>query len=145
MKIAIGADHRGFATKEYIKKHITPESDDITWIDVGAFNDTRSDYPVYAKEVAELILDGQAACGVLLCGTGSGVAMAANRFKGIYAAVAWSQAQAQEDKEHDHINVLALPADYLAPEKAVAIIRAWLRAQKLDGRYAERIAMVDAL
>lgn len=145
MKLAIGADHRGFAIKEYIKKHITEQSDDIVWLDVGAFNDERSDYPVFAKAVAQALVDGEVEGGVLLCGSGAGVAMGANRFKGIYAALVWNDDLAREAKEHDHANVLALPADYISGEQAVSMIRTWLGAQELNGRYQERVDMLDTL
>ncbi|HRN77823.1 MAG TPA: RpiB/LacA/LacB family sugar-phosphate isomerase [Candidatus Dependentiae bacterium] len=145
MKLAIGADHRGFAIKEYIKKHITEQSDDIVWLDVGAFNDERSDYPVFAKAVAQALVDGEVEGGVLLCGSGAGVAMGANRFKGIYAALVWNDDLAREAKEHDHANVLALPADYISGEQAVSMIRTWLGAQELNGRYQERVDMLDML
>jgi ribose 5-phosphate isomerase B len=145
MKLAIGADHRGFAIKEYIKQHMTEATDDIIWLDVGAFDKERSDYPVFAKSVAQAILDGQAEGGILLCGSGAGVAMGANRFNGIYAALVWTDELAREAKEHDHANVLALPADYISGEQAVSMIRAWLQAKKLSGRYQERVEMLDTL
>lgn len=145
MKLVIGADHRGFAIKEYIKEHMTEKTDDIIWLDVGAFDSERSDYPVFAKEAAQAILDGQAEVGVLLCGTGAGMSMGANRFKGIYAALVWTDELAREAKEHDHANVLALPADYISGEQAVSMIRIWLQAKKLDDRYQERVEMLDQL
>ncbi len=141
--LAIGADHRGFALKEYIKKHSFKNSNRINLIDMGAVSSERTDYPLYVKKVAEAVLSGTVHAGILLCGTGVGVAIAANRYKGVYAGVAWSAEIARLAKEDDNVNVLCLPADYLAPEVACEIIKAWLSAEFKGGRYAERLHMID--
>ena len=145
MKLAIGSDHRGFATKEIIQNTITMHNDNVTWVDVGAFNDESSDYPVFAKAVCELILQGRVDAGVLLCGTGVGIAMAANRYKKIYAALAWNKEVARLSREHDFANILVLPADFLSAEDAVDCVRAWLYAEPLEGRHKMRVEMIDKL
>ncbi len=139
MNIAIGADHRGFAHKEFVKKSVV----DVTWIDTGALNDERSDYPVFAHAVAQHILDGTADYGVLICGTGVGMAMAANRYNGIYAALVWNEKVAQQSKSHDNSNVLVIPSDYISQETAVSMISAWIKTEFLGGRYAVRVDMID--
>ena len=140
MKISIGADHRGFQLKETIVKHF-PQ---LEWIDQGTHTPERTDYPVYAQRVSKDVLEHRADVGILLCGSGVGVAMAANRFKGIYAAVCWNDTLARIAKEDDGSNVLVLPADFVAKEDAFLIVSAWLSATFKGGRYQERLAMIDA-
>jgi ribose 5-phosphate isomerase B len=139
MKIAIGTDHRGFAHKEYIKTQCT----EYQWTDVGAYNAQRSDYPLYAQQVAELMLSGVVDYGVLLCSTGIGMAIAANRYPSIYAAVVWNEDVARQAKAEDNMNVLVLPSDCVFLEQSVAIIKAWLATSFKGGRYAERLGMID--
>jgi ribose 5-phosphate isomerase B len=146
MPIAIGTDHRGFAHKEYIKQHYTVfDGVSITWIDVGAYNTDRSDYPIYASKVAELISAGQAERGVLLCGSGIGMVIAANRYHGIYAGLAWNETVARFAAEHDKVNVLSIPADYVSPDLAIAMIDAWLKAPFFGDRYQQRIDLIDRI
>ena len=102
--IAIGADHRGFAMKEYLKQNCIIPNYAFTWIDVGADSDTRSDYPIFAIRVAKYIQEKNAFYGILLCGTGIGMAIAANRFKGIYAGLAWNEESARLAKEDDMVS-----------------------------------------
>ncbi len=144
MNIVIGADHRGYEHKEYIKKQLSNEKKAIEWLDVGAFDMERSDYPVFAKAVAKAILDGKAQLGILICGSGVGMAVVANRYPKIYAALVWNEAVARVSREHDNINVLVIPSDFVSAEQSVAMIKAWLEAEFLGGRYQERLDMVDA-
>lgn len=139
IKIAIGADHRGFECKEYIMNVV----ENVDWIDVGAHNDTRSDFPDFTKSVCELILKRTARYGVLICGSGVGMAIAANRFKKIHAALVWNDEVALSSKEHNHANVLVLPADYITKDDAVRMIKIWLAGEPMNGRYQERINMID--
>lgn len=147
-KIIIATDHRGFALKEYLKTVPTVSSDttifSISWVDVGAFTAERSDYPVFAqqaiKKMHEEVVDG----AVLLCGSGNGMAIAANRFKGVFACVAWNPQIAQQAKEDDNCNVLVIPADYVTQKEIIFIISFWLNAQFKGGRYAERLALLDS-
>jgi len=142
MKIVIGADHRGFNHKEYIKQHITL----IQWIDVGAFNTKRSDYPIFSHAVCKMILQGEGVdLGVLICGTGVGMAITANRYKNIYAALAWNKEIARQSREHDNANIIVLPSDYVSVEQAVAMVNAWREVSFIGGRYAERIKMIDEM
>ncbi|MBS1987220.1 RpiB/LacA/LacB family sugar-phosphate isomerase [Candidatus Dependentiae bacterium] len=141
MKIAVGADHRGFAQKQFVQQAIS----NVAWIDVGACDEVRSDYPLFAHAVCSLIQAGSAEKGLLLCATGVGMAVAANRFAGIYAAVAHTAELARLSVEHDNINVLVIPSDYISCDELIAIVTAWNSAQFLGGRYQERIALIDAL
>ncbi len=139
MKIAIGTDHRGFLHKEYIKNTITEHD----WIDVGTHNQDRTDYPLYAKKVVELFLHNKVDCGVLLCSSGIGMAVAANRHKHIYAGVVWNDEIARQAKAEDNINILVLPSDFVTQDQSFAIINTWLRIEFNGGRYQERLEMID--
>ncbi len=144
MNIAIGADHRGFSTKAYLKQYVVAD-DPIAWIDVGAFDDERSDYPVFAEAVCRSILQGEAQKGVLICGSGVGMGVVANRFPFIYAGVAWNEEIARHGRENDNINVLVIPSNHVSHEQASAIVNAWLSSDFKSGRYQERIDMIDAI
>lgn len=145
MKIAIGADHRGAKQKELIKEHITHVAEKvIQWFDVGCFIDQkRCEYPIYAQLVAQLVQTGNADRGVLLCGSGVGMAIAANRFKYIYAALVWNETIARLSREHDKSNVLVFGSDFVADSQVLSIIHTWLSAQFLGGNHEERIAIID--
>lgn len=146
MKIIIGSDHRGFAEKQLIQEQMRDiDLNPIEWIDVGAFDKERSDYPRFAIDVAQRIVQKQAQFGVLLCGSGVGMAIAANRFPGIYAAIAWSEEAAIMGREDDNTNVLVIPSDFVDGEQIVSILRAWLRAEFKGGRYQERLDMIDKI
>ena len=139
MKIAIGTDHRGFDLKNFIINAFQK----IEWEDVGCFSTERCDYPIYAKKVSELILENKVKYGILLCGTGIGMAIAANRFKKIYAALVWNSTIARLSKEDDNSNILVLPADFISNEDSLEIIEAWLKASFKGGHYLERIKMLE--
>jgi ribose 5-phosphate isomerase B len=139
MKIAIGTDHRGFLHKEFIKKNITT----IEWIDVGTHDQERTDYPVFADKSVDMMRNNTAEFAVLICGTGGGMAIAANRYKQIYAVVAWNREIAKRCKEEDNANVLVLPSDFISHQEAVDIVIEWLASNFKGGRYAQRIAMID--
>jgi ribose 5-phosphate isomerase B len=139
MKIAIANDHRGVVYKQALKNTLK----EIDWVDVGVQEPIRSDFPFYAKKMVETIQDGTAQSGILLCSSGIGMSIAANRFKGIYAALVWNPEVAKRSKEHNNANVLVIPADFVSLETAVQMIRAWLEASFLEGRYQERIDLVD--
>ena len=139
MKIAIGTDHRGFLHKEFIKKNMSK----YEWNDVGTYDQERTDYPIYAEKVIQLFLNDKIDCGVLLCSTGIGMAIAANRYKGIYAAVVWNEEIARQSKAEDNINILVLPSDFVSFEQSVLIIQTWLTTDFRGGRYEERLRMID--
>lgn len=143
MNIAIGADHRGFDHKEYIKKQVNLPERPISWIDVGATSKDRSDYPIFAHLVVKEMEQGTADCGVLICGSGIGMAITANRTPGIYAGVAWNKEVASVGKEHDNTNILVLPSDFVSKEQSAQLVIAWLQARFKEGRYQERLDMID--
>ena len=141
--IAIGADHRGYRYKASLMNRFAIAGHTINWIDVGTYNETRTDYPEYAKVVCEKIKEGEAQYGILFCGTGIGMAIVANRYKGIYAGVAWNEQVARLSKEDDNVNVLVIPADFVTEDEIHDMVRAWLTASFLEGRYQKRLSMID--
>jgi ribose 5-phosphate isomerase B len=142
MKIAIGADHRGFKHKEYIRSMMQ----DYMWLDVGAYDEERSDYPLFAQRVCEAMRGAHDVdFGILICATGVGMAVAANRYAKIYAALAWNIEVAVLSRQHDASNILVLPSDYVLEQEAVVMIQAWLATAVSGERYQERIAMIDEL
>lgn len=144
--IALGTDHRGFALKQFLlQQKKTHNGNEIVWIDVGCQTAAYCDYPEFAKKVCSHILSGAAGAGILLCGTGIGMAIAANRLRGIYAGLVWNEEVARLAKEHDKVNVLVLPADYLTPQQMLGMVDAWLSASFLGGKYEKRIAMIDEI
>lgn len=144
MHLVLGTDHRGFELKNYLLTQTTIGVHSINWHDVGTFTPDRTDYPIYAKKAVELLLNKTADAGILLCGSGMGMVIAANRFKWIYAGIAWNEPIARAMKEDDNINILCLPVDFIAKSEVIPIINAWLSASAKGGRYQERLAMVDS-
>ena len=141
-KIAIGAYHRGFALKEFLIKHTDINDITIEWRDVGTVDNDRSDYPLCAIRAVAAIREGAAECAVLMCGTGVGMAITANRYPGIFAGVAWNPEIARKGKEDDNINVLVLPSDFVTHDDALAMLNVWLKAEFKKGRYQDRLDMI---
>lgn len=139
MIIAIGSDHRGLDLKMYLQQ-VFPEHE---WLDVGAHDAQRSDYPGFAFDVCQELIEGRAERGILICGSGIGMSIAANRVRGIYAALCWNEEIARLACEHDGANVLVLPSDFITPEQAKAMVVAWLNATFRGGRYQERLERID--
>jgi ribose 5-phosphate isomerase B len=146
VNIAIGADHRGFEYKSYIKQKVTKVHNElIVWIDVGTNNNERSDYPAFAKAAVQVMQKKEADYAILICGSGVGMAITANRFTGIFAGVAWNQEIARVSKEDDDTNILVIPSDFVQKEHLVDIVQAWLLATFKEGRYQKRIDMINAI
>ncbi|MDR3550624.1 MAG: RpiB/LacA/LacB family sugar-phosphate isomerase [Candidatus Babeliales bacterium] len=143
MKIAIGADHRGYELKEALKKHTKFNNQLIQWIDCGAPDAQRSDYPVFTAAVCLQLQQGNAQRGILICSTGVGMSIAANRYKNIYAALVWNETIARSARQEDNANVLVFAADFTTIDQAVSMIAAWLDAEFKGGRYQERLDMID--
>ena len=146
LTIAIGSDHRGYALKQRLINSCTSFNDtQVEWVDVGAFDTERSDYPLFAIKAVEAMKSGQATHAVLLCGSGNGMAITANRYVGIYACVAWNKELARLSKEDDNCNILVLPADFINEHDANAMVKAWLQAEFKNGRYLHRIDLIDSI
>jgi ribose 5-phosphate isomerase B len=139
--IPIGADHAGFPLKERLKVELKRLGYDP--LDVGADSAASVDYPDFAHAVASRVESGEAARGVLLCGTGLGMSYAANRHHGVRAAVAWAPEIARLAREHNDANVLVLPARFVSEDEGVEILRTWLDTRFEGGRHARRVAKID--
>ena len=138
--IAIGADHGGYKLKEEIKKYF--DEKEIKYIDVGTYSEERTDYPIFAGKVAEKISSGECEKGILACRSGAGMAIVANKFKGVRAANLHGEIEAKFAKADDDINVITLGGDYITINEAICIIRNWLAEEFKGGRYQERLEML---
>jgi ribose 5-phosphate isomerase B len=139
--IPIGSDHAGFQLKERLKEELLRLGYAVE--DVGTDSDSSVDYPDFAHVVASRVEEGKASRGVLLCGTGLGMSYAANRHRGVRAAVAWSPEVARLAREHNDANVLVLPARFLNEDDGVAILRTWLETPFEGGRHHSRVAKIE--
>jgi ribose 5-phosphate isomerase B len=143
MKIALASDHAGYAEKERLKPLLTELGLEVE--DFGTVNEESVDYPDYARKVAEAVAGGEAEQGVLVCGSGTGMAISANKVQGVRAAVAWSVETARLARQHNDANVLALGARTTPLEEIPKIVRAWF-AQKFDGgRHAARVEKIKEI
>ncbi len=139
MVIAIGSDHRGFLLKQALIK----QNKMIEWSDLGTYSSARCDYPDYAKKVVKEVLTGKAEYGILLCGNGVGMSIAANRYKKIYAALAWNIDVARLAKEHNNANILIIPADFVSLETARDMIKILIESKYIGAHHEERILKID--
>ena len=141
--IALGADHGGYKIKEEIKKYL--DEKEIPYKDFGTNSDERTDYPIYAKKVAESIQKKECSEGILICRSGFGMTVVANKYKGIRAATIHDEESARFAKADDNINVITLGGDYLSTNDAICIIRNWLGTEFKGGRYEERLKMIEEI
>ena len=143
MKIAIGADHAGFALKEKLRARLTWEGHEV--VDYGTSSEESCDYPDYAQAVAREVGAGRTDCGILVCSTGVGMAIAANKVNGVRAAPAQSEDEVRLTREHNDANVLTLGAKYLDESHAGALIDIFLNTEFTGGRHARRVAKIAQL
>ncbi|MGA9193031.1 MAG: ribose 5-phosphate isomerase B [Anaerolineales bacterium] len=144
MRIAVASDHAGFPLKAEIIEIVV--SHDHEAIDLGTDSTEPVDYPDYAEKLGRAIQDGRADRGILLCGSGVGAAVAANKLKGIRAGLCHDTYSAHQSVEHDNVNVLALGARIIGPELAREVVRAFLGAEfSGEPRHVRRLAKIDEL
>jgi len=143
MKIAIGADHAGFSLKEKLRHQLTGEGHEV--VDYGAASDASCDYPDFAQPVAREVAGGRSDRGILVCSTGIGMAMAANKVDGVRAAPAMNEDEVHLTREHNDANVLTIGAKYLDEEQALHLVHVFLETQFAGGRHARRIAKIAQL
>jgi ribose 5-phosphate isomerase B len=141
MKIALAADHAGFEEKEKIKS--TLDEIGVEYTDMGTNSCDSVDYPDYARKVGEAVAAGAFDQGLLVCGSGTGMAIAANKVKGVRAAVAWSEDIARLARQHNDANVLSLPARFASPDESAQIVKAWFSADFEGGRHANRVNKIS--
>jgi len=144
MKVVIGSDHAGFQLKNAMGDLLRSMGNDV--LDVGAFNENPSDYPDFAEAVARAVLDGKAERGVLVCGSGVGASVAANKIPGIRAGMCHDTYSAHQGVEHDDINVLVLGSRVVGVALAQDLVRAFLGAKfSNEERHVRRLGKVKAL
>jgi ribose 5-phosphate isomerase B len=140
MKIALGADHAGFELKEKIKQHLLQKG--IPVDDLGTHSTESVDYPDFARQVGEAVVGGRADWGILVCGTGIGMAMAANKVPGVRAALCGDLYTARMSREHNDANVLVLGGRLMGADMAADILLAWLETDFAGGRHARRVGKI---
>ena len=141
--IALGSDHGGYKLKEEIKKYL--EEVGINYKDFGTDSEERTDYPIYAKKVADAIIEKECDKGILLCKSGCGMAIVANKFKGIRATNCLNENMAKYARMHNDSNVLTLGADELTVNEAICILRIWIATEFEGGRHEERIKLIEEI
>ncbi len=143
MRIAVGCDHGGIVLKPAILEYLKGQGIEI--VDCGAFDSESCDYPDYAIAVADAVASGDADRGILLCGTGIGITIAANKVKGIRAAVVTEEFSASACAEHNAANVLGLGGRVVSPDKAVKLVDIWLNTPFAGGRHQRRIDKISEI
>jgi ribose 5-phosphate isomerase B len=143
MKIALGADHAGFELKDKIKQHLSGRGFEVQ--DEGTNSGESVDYPDFAKKVAEDVTAQRATLGILVCGTGIGMAISANKVPGIRAANCDTVFEAQMSREHNDANVLTLGARVVEAQAAVEIVDTWLNTKFAGGRHQRRLDKIHEL
>jgi len=143
MKIALAADHAGYEEKEKLKSEL--DTLGVEYTDMGTDSNASVDYPDYARKVAEAVAKGDFERGILLCGSGAGMAIAANKVPGIRSAVAWNEEIARLSREHNNTNVLALAARFTADYEIKNIVKAWLETEFDAGRHERRVEKITKI
>ena len=139
--IAIASDHGGYQLKEEIKKYL--DEKEIEYKDFGTYSEERVDYPVYGVPAIKAVQNKECEKGILVCGTGFGMSIVANKFKGIRCASCWNEEVAKLLKGHNNGNMIALPGRFINISEAVAILRAWLGTEFMEGRHTDRLQMIE--
>ena len=143
MKIALASDHAGFQQKEKLKPLL--KSLGVEFEDLGPASEESVDYPDYARKVAERVASGEAEQGLLVCGSGTGMAISANKVPGVRAAVAWSEEIAQLARQHNDANVLSIGARVTPETDIPKIVKAWFASTFEGGRHASRVAKIQEI
>ena len=143
MKIAVASDHGGFALKEEIRKYLITEGIEVA--DLGTYNEESVDYPEYGKLCAEAVVSGKADKGVVCCGTGIGISIAANKVKGARCALCTDTAMAVLARKHNDANMLALGGRTTDVAGAIEIIKVWLETEFEGGRHKRRVGALDEM
>lgn len=141
MNIAIGSDHAGFALKTTLITILEAQGHQVR--DFGCYSEDSIDYPDYAHPVADEIEQQKSELGILICGSGNGISMTANKHQGIRCALCWNPEIASLARQHNDANILSLPARFISPEVAQEILTAFLSAEFEGGRHANRVSKIS--
>ena len=140
LPLAVGADHAGFEYTEEIKKLLLAEGWQV--VDKGTFSADSVDYPDFAHPVATMVADGLATAGILVCGSGNGVCMTANKHAGIRAALCWTEEIVSLARQHNNANVLCIPARFVSIEKTNSMVETFLVTEFEGGRHERRVEKI---
>mgnify|MGYP002336372907 CR=1 FL=1 len=140
-KVAIGADHAGFEYKENLKKWLQAKGYEVK--DFGTTSPESADYPDFAHPVADAVENKQVPLGILICGSANGVAMTANKHKGIRAAICWNEELATMARQHNNANIVCLPARYISYDVAEKITARFLQQEFEGGRHERRVSKIN--
>jgi ribose 5-phosphate isomerase B len=142
-KISLGSDHAGFELKQHIKEYLQSITDyRIELNDWGCYTEDRVDYPDFAHKVSSDITEGKSDLGILVCGSGNGISMAANKWEDIRCALCWSSEIAEMARLHNDANILSLPGRYISKEEAIKCVDIFLKTEFEGGRHSDRIAKI---
>ena len=141
MRIALASDHAGFELKEHVKQLLVADGHEV--VDIGPETDESTDYPRYARPAAELVASGDAERGVLVCGSGVGVSIVANKVPGVRAVNAHDAQEAQLAREHNDVNVVTLSGSRIESAQADEIVRAFIAGEFEGGRHARRVGLIE--
>jgi ribose 5-phosphate isomerase B len=142
-RICLGSDHAGFEIKDYIKSYLQNQTEhklDIN--DLGCYSENRVDYPDFAHKVASQISEGKADLGILVCGSGNGISMAANKWEDIRCALCWNSEITEMARLHNDANILSLPGRYITKEEAIEFVEIFLNTGFEGGRHSDRISKI---
>ena len=143
MKIAIGCDHAGYQYKEIVKKYLEEKGFEV--IDKGTYSEERVDYPIYGEAVANAVASGEADKGIVICGTGIGISISANKVKGIRAALCTNEYMARMARKHNDANVLAFGARVLGIDVALGIVDEFFSTDFEGGRHEKRVNIIKEI
>ena len=141
--IAIGSDHGGYKLKEELKKYMDEKN--IEYKDFGTMSEESIDYPIIAKEVAKSVQSNECERGIVICRSGIGMSICANKFKGIRCTPCYTEETAKYSRMHNDSNILALGADYVTTNEAICILRIWLATEFEGGRHEERLKLIEEI
>lgn len=137
MKISIGCDHAGFAYKQAVIDLLTSKGIEVK--DFGTYSDASVDYADFVHPTADMVESGEATFGIILCGSGNGVAMTANKHQGIRAALCWTEELAALSRQHNDANILAIPVRFISEEVALGMVNTFLASDFEGGRHQRRV------
>lgn len=142
-KISLGSDHAGFELKQHIKEYLQSITDyRIELNDWGCYTEDRVDYPDFAHKVAGDITEGKSDLGILVCGSGNGISMAANKWEDIRCALCWNSEITEMARLHNDANILSLPGRYISKEEAIKCVDIFLKTEFEGGRHSDRIVKI---
>ena len=142
-QVSIGSDHAGFQLKEYLKSRLLQISPEFIMHDKGCFSDQSVDYPDYAHEVAKSVSLGDVQLGILICGSGNGVCMCANKHPNVRAALCWTKEIASLARQHNNANIICIPARFVSTDEAFAMVETFLKTTFEGGRHERRIEKIE--